>query len=829
MVLNLIDVFPTWRDSEGNPFAGRISCFDGTQTTQFKSIYTDYAKTTLSANPVTLGLNGKTPTQIFLDYGTYFIKVEKFLGDDYSTMEQYWNDSSYWETINQFTIDGGTAPQVFSDVRVTVDTIADLRLVDVNTYSTVAVLGYYAKGDTDVRTYVWVDGITNPDDYGKYIESSVSSLGRWVLCCSENIDGTWFGVFPSVIGNELTSRMTSLANYGSNCYQISLKKGVYYLNSSAIIFPCRVLFEGKFSSLANQTPVVTINELITSQTSYFEDADATIIVRKGTIKTSWFKSDNWQYINDGNTVVVNSSKSFNYKRTYSQVTFIIENSLLYSFTGTITFDYCIFYGVQIFSDPSLLNDSGAIFVFSNLSIRTSQLGDGVNLKVISDSPSATFLIDCAVNNYSSITNEINNCVYEKGNITSSVVIKIDILPKDGCLYGPIIVSTVSEARFYYEVDYAFQTLQKVILNGSYAFHSIEGYSYAGAVEVQGGELTNGTLSATTLNVNGTKVTCKSDTLVATNSAQITFAGGLSSSVPPTLTLDSSYISFTNLNTYAINAYKSVITGSGNVKVVIPVIDNCTINCPIVIYSSSSVLKGSVTNCVFNDPAFLKVSTSSDSNVIANGLSIVGNGFVSTDSTPSLLAIQGTDDSGFANSGHTYSIGNNYGSGRYVVQSLKGKATVTLNTLVVADASSIPATSSTPTAIVQGPNHYSSDAGNFYFYSGGISGIDYHSLIPFIGATIPSLRIVQGCDKTMNYASTNHPYVPSTTGYSAGASLVTEGIYTNLANKGTIMDGYNDSYSTYSPSYGISSSSSDGSWNSILNYSTIKVQIEWEVI
>lgn len=578
MVLNLIDVFPVWRDKDGNPFAGRISCYDGVQTTQFKAVYTDYAKTTLSSNPVTVGTDGKTPTQIFLDYGTYFVKVEKYLGSDYQEMNQYWDDTSYWEVQETFTIDGGAAPQVFSDIRITVDTISDLRTVDVTKYSTVAVLGYYAKGDTDVRTYVWVSGITNPDDYGKYIQSSVSSDGRWVLCCSENLDATWYGVFPSVTGNDLTSRMTALASYSANCYQIILKKGTYFLNSCAITFPCKVMFEGKFSSLANQSPVITINELITNQDSVFEDAGATIIVRKGTVKTSWFNSDNWQYVNDGNTIIINSAKTFNYKRTYSQVTFIIKNSLLYSFSGTVTFDYCIFYGIQLFSDPSLINDSGALFVFSNCSVRTSQLGSGINLKVISDSPTSTFVIDSDVANNSSITSEITNCTYEKGNITSSVVIKIDILPKDGCLYGPIIVSSISEARFYDSVNSALLTLQKVLLNGSYA---LTDYEYAGTVEVQGGSLTGGTLSATTLIATDCTFTGKGSTITLTK-CNFTLTGvypSTATAVSSLMATDSS-ITFTYGDLNTLSAYRCELLGISATITGDATVNKCDVHCTV---------------------------------------------------------------------------------------------------------------------------------------------------------------------------------------------------------------------------------------------------------
>ena len=827
MVLNLVDVFPTWRDGDGNPFAGRISCYDGVQTTQFKSIYTDYSKTTLSSNPVTLGTDGKTPTQIFLGYGTYFIKVEKYLGSDYQEMNQYWNDSSYWEVQETFTIDGGTAPQVLSDVRITVDTISDLRTVDVTKYSTVAVLGYYAKGDTDVRTYVWVSGITNPDDYGKYIQSSVSSDGRWVLCCSENLDATWYGVFPSVSGNDLTSRMTALASYSANCYQIILKKGVYYLNSCAITFPCKVMFEGKFSSLTNQTPVVTINELITNQDSVFEDANATIFVRKGTIKTSWFSSDNWQYINDGNTVVINSSKTFNYKRTYSQVTFIIENSLLYSFSGTVTFDYCIFYGIQIFSDPSLINDSGALFVFSNCSIRTSQLGSGINLKVISDSPTSTFIIDCDVANNSSITNEITNCTYEKGSITSSVVVKIDILPKDGCLHGPIIVSSVSEARFYDSVNSALLTLQKVVLNGAYA---LTDYEYAGTVEVQGGSLTGGTLSATTIIADGTTFIGKGSTITLTN-CNFTLSGVYPSDAvtPPSITATDSFISFSSGNLNALTAYRCEFVGSVTaIRCINPVVTDCVFNLSLFAYNSSVTMKASIVDCVFNDPAVIKLTISGSTDVVCNSVIISGNKFVSSSGGDQLLAIQGTGDSGFASSGHSYSIISNSGSGRYLVQNTKGSAVIELATLVVATDAAIPATSSTPTAIVRGPEHWHNDTVDTYFYAGGLSGIDFHNYVPFIGE-IPTLLLKQTYQPTRDVALATTPYVPAPTGYSGKAELIPEGIYKDLINFGTIMLSWNSAYSTYTASYGTDSSESASGWKEILGYSTIKTQLEWEIV
>ena len=67
-------------------------------------------------------------------------------------------------------------------------------------HSVVDVVGYYSKDDKIApRTYVWVEGNEDAEDFGSTIMSSLSDFsaaGRWKLCETPVLCSTTFGVFP---------------------------------------------------------------------------------------------------------------------------------------------------------------------------------------------------------------------------------------------------------------------------------------------------------------------------------------------------------------------------------------------------------------------------------------------------------------------------------------------------------------------------------------------------------------------------------------------------------------------------------------------------------
>ena len=200
--ISFTDQWQTLLDENGKPLIGRVKFFNA-DSTQYKSIYYDMQGETQGENPQYTLQDGRLEHQVFLGAGVYTCRVEKFLGTDVSSMRDHANDNTYWQNYKSFKVYGGAEEvEGVGDIASGFcDTIAALRLVNPSEHGIVSVVGYYSKDDgIEPRTYVWVEGNNDAEDYGSTIVSSVSdytSVGRWKLCETPVLCATTFGVFPN--------------------------------------------------------------------------------------------------------------------------------------------------------------------------------------------------------------------------------------------------------------------------------------------------------------------------------------------------------------------------------------------------------------------------------------------------------------------------------------------------------------------------------------------------------------------------------------------------------------------------------------------------------
>lgn len=239
MLTSFTDQWQTLLDENGKPLIGRVKFFNA-DSTQYKSIYYDIQGETQGENPQYTLQDGRLEHQVFIGPGVYTCRVEKFVGTDVSSMRDHANDDTYWSPYKEFKIYGGAEEvEGGSDLAAGFcDTIAALRLVNPSEHGVVSVIGYYSKEDgIEPRTYVWVEGNNDAEDYGSTIVSSVTgytSAGRWKLCESPIVCATTFGVFPNrastITPSELTTKATALAQYARLspvCTAIQFNRGNY--------------------------------------------------------------------------------------------------------------------------------------------------------------------------------------------------------------------------------------------------------------------------------------------------------------------------------------------------------------------------------------------------------------------------------------------------------------------------------------------------------------------------------------------------------------------------------------------------------------------------
>lgn len=176
-------------------------------------------------NPILTDEYGRTQHQVCIDEDVvaYFYKyVGNGIWSDELDIDT--SDVSKWalqytsENIDQSTL------YVTADSLYCVDTIADLRNIDVSTvpeingHKVITLLGYNTVGDKEPVNYIWYANSLDTDDNGAVIATNDLS-GRWKLVQpTEHLDVRHYGVFPSASQNmqDQSDRIRQALTYANN-------------------------------------------------------------------------------------------------------------------------------------------------------------------------------------------------------------------------------------------------------------------------------------------------------------------------------------------------------------------------------------------------------------------------------------------------------------------------------------------------------------------------------------------------------------------------------------------------------------------------------------
>lgn len=235
-------------DDQGNPLHGRVTFLDY-NTSQLKAVYQDVSNTIEAANPQYTDATGKLINQIFLGAGMYKVKFERYIGSGDMMDPENAEDDMLWVAYKTEDVNGLASSDSggFGENVIVVNTIAELRNVDPNSYTTARVLGYYSRfDDIASRDYVWASGDTRADNYGSIIQHTGQNTGRWNMLETLEYDSRYFGVFPSNT-ETYNSNLTALLSWVDSDYcknkTIRFSKGNYSFVQGSFQFNQNIIIE----------------------------------------------------------------------------------------------------------------------------------------------------------------------------------------------------------------------------------------------------------------------------------------------------------------------------------------------------------------------------------------------------------------------------------------------------------------------------------------------------------------------------------------------------------------------------------------------------------
>ena len=269
---------------DGSLVEGRLSVMLR-DSDDLASVYTDEGSAFVrSANPVLLH-GGLPDSSLFAEAGIYRLKVERYTGPEGQMSVD--SDPAYFEQIDIY--ETGIDYDPSSSLVNYVDTMDGLSSADVNLGS-VTVLGYYEKGDTSPRTYVWDSRSTDQPDGGYVVGSDVSDTGRWILAYDgESIPCTYYGVFP---GNE--ANMNALFGYQDTVGSFALKTAPNvrfpdgdYVSDTTFLTSKGVVMDGgaRFTLATVQCPKVSVLGTAPSYNGNF-----VLTATDSEVHSSWFRT-----------------------------------------------------------------------------------------------------------------------------------------------------------------------------------------------------------------------------------------------------------------------------------------------------------------------------------------------------------------------------------------------------------------------------------------------------------------------------------------------------------------------------------------------------------
>lgn len=221
-------------EADGTPLeGGKVEFFEAGTSTP-KDTFTDFGGLTANANPVILDSNGEA--DIWLGDGRYKV-VLKTSAD-----------------VTRWTVDDVSNEGAAGEVIRTVNSIADLRLLDEGVSSIVEVLGYYAppdpvkggavntnQADAGGGLFYWDSGSSDADNNGTIIKPAVSTGGRWVRVFDGDVSVKWFGARGDYLldngakngsaTDDRTAVNEALAYARTNDLQVRVPQGTYLLSN----------------------------------------------------------------------------------------------------------------------------------------------------------------------------------------------------------------------------------------------------------------------------------------------------------------------------------------------------------------------------------------------------------------------------------------------------------------------------------------------------------------------------------------------------------------------------------------------------------------------
>lgn len=524
MRVSFTDQWQTLFDENGKPLVGRVK-FMKADASQFKPVYYDNnGEQTLAPNPCYTMQDGRLEHQIFLDYGMYTCIVEKFIGEDSSNMTDYADDRDYWPEYKRFKAYGGEdrTSGTADFERGFVDTIADLRLVDPTEHGIVSVVGYYSKEDgIEPRTYVWVEGNEDAEDFGSTIVSSVSGFtgaGTWKLCESPIVCATTFGVFPNrnstITPSDLSTKATALAAYAGRSPIVSMihfNRGNYeFAEGTRLSFTKKVIAGDanvsnrylKFGMFVEngQEPHGTIEisfiggiELEQKASICTNDADSyvTFSFGAGVVRTSWLQNIEKHIVAslpyEDLTIILDKSSAetfYNNGQTIKNWHFKGCDKALYQVVGSqALFQSCSFEGKCFQVNSARFFDCGTLYQESICANDTKITDDVIwgssgHIK----SEGTTFVCNDIRMTKAYMGVVDNSCIKAIGNdakIVSTFPLTFKFLDKDWQLHGEIGFENSDKlyARQYYDfnncVDYAVANSKVIDLESNSRSYTID--------------------------------------------------------------------------------------------------------------------------------------------------------------------------------------------------------------------------------------------------------------------------------------------------------------------------------------------------------------------
>lgn len=263
--ISFTDQWQVLIDDQGNPLIGRLQFLDYA-TSQPKNVYTDIDLTIAAENPQYTDITGKLENQIFLGTGDYKVRFERYIGSGDMKDTVNAEDDSLWVAFKTETISGiAAADSVLGENVLVINTIAELRSVNPDNYTTVTVLGYYSRFDNiAARTYVWSENDSRADNFGSIIQRTGQNVGRWNLLEPEEMDSRYFGIFPSAVStynSQLTALISWLTSQYCTCKSIRFSTGTYSFIAGTFTFLKKLILEPdvKFAIIGEGSLNININ------------------------------------------------------------------------------------------------------------------------------------------------------------------------------------------------------------------------------------------------------------------------------------------------------------------------------------------------------------------------------------------------------------------------------------------------------------------------------------------------------------------------------------------------------------------------------------------